>query len=421
MDPFAREIVDFICSQLSDSLAPFNGSAFASYAVALNAMHPPLAPISKTPPDVPAAASGQRERFAAAYAVLEAAIGERAFPGASFAVLSANEIAAIDGVGRFTYDSWSPAVTRSTIYDLASLTKVIAATSMAMMLFERGALTLDQPIAEWLPQFMQDEGAGGIRSQVTVRMLLAHASGLPGYARLFESCRDRASLLAAAMRLPLEAVPGERAEYSDPGFILLGELLEQIAGEPLENFCAREIFAPLRMTSTCFRPPPTWVSSIAPSEEDREFRHRVLQGEVQDENCFVMGGVSGHAGLFSNALDPLLLARCLLDGGRVAGGGRLFSPETITLFTTRANLPPGSSRALGWDTPSPPSSSGNYFHARSAGHLGYSGTSLGIDFERPLAVALFTNRTWPHRESQAIRSIRPRFHDAIVDAIRASI
>lgn len=381
--------------------------------------HPPLVP--QAPPDVSSAPSGQRERFAAAYAVLETAIAERAFPGAAFAVLSGDQIAAIDGVGRFTYDSLSPAVIHSTIFDLASLTKVIAATSMAMILFERGALHLDLPISKWLPQFTQDAGAGSMRSRVTVRMLLAHASGLPGYVRLFESCRDRASLLAAALRLPLEAVPGKRAEYSDPGFILLGELLAKIAGEPLESFCAREIFAPLGMTSTCFRPPPTWVSSIAPTEEDRNFRRRVLQGEVQDENCFVMGGVSGHAGLFSNALDPLLLARCLLNGGHAAGPGRLFSPETIALFTAPANLPMGSSRALGWDTPSPPSSSGSFFHAHSVGHLGYSGTSLWIDFERLLAVALLTNRTWPHRENQAIRNIRPRFHDAIVDAIRASI
>ena len=146
-------------------------------------------------------------------------------------------------------------------------------------------------------------------------MLLAHSSGLPGYARLFEVARDREALLDACLRLPLEASPGSRAEYSDPGFILLGRALEVIAGESLEDFCSREVFAPLGMTSTCFRPPADWRSAIPPTEEDLTFRHRIIQGEVQDENCFVLGGAGGHAGLFSNALDPLLYAQSLLRSG----------------------------------------------------------------------------------------------------------
>ena len=247
---------------------------------------------------------------------------------------------------------------------------------------------------------------------MTLRMLLAHSSGLPGYARLFEVARDREALLHACLRLPLEAAPGSRAEYSDPGFILLGRALEVIAGESLEDFCSREVFSPLGMTSTCFRPPADWRSAIPPTEEDLTFRHRIIQGEVQDENCFVLGGAGGHAGLFSNALDPLLYAQSLFDG-------QLFTPETIRLFTTRA-LPADSSRALGWDTPSQPSSSGRFFSRHSAGHLGYAGTSLWIDFERQLAVVLLTNRTWPHRQSQAIRTIRPAFHDAVLKTLGKS-
>jgi CubicO group peptidase (beta-lactamase class C family) len=242
-------------------------------------------------------------------------------------------------------------------------------------------------------------------------MLLAHASGLPGYVRFFEGAGGREELLDACLRLPLETSPGSHAEYSDPGFILLGRALEIICGEDLESFCSREVFDQLAMTSTCFRPPADWRSFIPPTEEDTTFRHRIIQGEVQDENCFILGGVGGHAGLFSNALDPLLYAGCLL------GKHQRFATATVQLFTTRAGLPPESSRALGWDTPSQPSSSGCFFSRHSAGHLGYAGTSLWIDFERQVAVVLLTNRTWPHRNSQAIRTVRPAFHDAVVESL----
>jgi serine-type D-Ala-D-Ala carboxypeptidase len=361
------------------------------------------------PPQVTLPSSAQRHRFAAVYSILDQAISQQAFPGAAFGVLLRGEVLALDGVGGFTYDQPTAAVTASTVYDLASVTKVIATTAMAMLLYQRGQLSLDQPLVQILPAFAQGEAIGGARHQVTLRMLLAHTSGLAGYVRLFASARGPEELLDACLRLPLEATPGCRSEYSDPGFILLGRALEVLAGDSLEDFCAREVFTPLGMTTTCFRPPAGWRSAIPPTEEDLTFRHRVIQGEVQDENCFVLGGASGHAGLFSNALDPLLYAQCLLDG-------QLFTPETIRLFTTR--VPAGdNSRALGWDTPSQPSSSGRFFSRHSAGHLGYAGTSLWIDFERQLAVVLLTNRTWPHRQSQAIRTIRPAFHDAVVENI----
>jgi serine-type D-Ala-D-Ala carboxypeptidase len=376
----------------------------------------------QSPPDVlvPESASGQRQRFADAYSILESAIGQKAFPGAAFSVLENKEIVASDGVGNLTYLPGSPPVTAATVYDLASVTKVLATTSMAMLLYQRGNLVLDQPIADWFPHFVLNELPGGPRHQVTLRMLLAHASGLPGYVRLFETCGDSQCLFEACLRQPLEALPGTRSEYSDLGFILLGRILEMIAGESIDRFCEREIFRPLGMNSTCYRPPAGWVRFIAPTQEDRTLRHRVIQGEVQDENCFVMGGVSGHTGLFANALDPIRFAHCVLnlnEASEPLSNVQLFAPATVELFTRRADLPPGSSRALGWDTPSPPSSSGHYFSRHSAGHLGYAGTSLWIDFERSLAIVLLTNRTWPNRESQAIREVRPAFHDAIVTAI----
>jgi serine-type D-Ala-D-Ala carboxypeptidase len=369
--------------------------------------------VTMPPPQLslPASASAQRLQFAAAYSVLERAVLEKAFPGATFGVLAQGQVLALDAVGGFTCDQPTTSVTASTVYDLASVTKVIATTSMAMLLHQDGALSLDQPLAQLLPGFAQGEPAGSARRDVTLRMLLAHASGLPGYARLFEEAGTREGLLDACLRLPLATSPGSHAEYSDPGFILLGRALEIIAGEDLESFCAREVFAPLAMTSTCFRPPDDWRSSIPPTEEDTTLRHRVIQGEVQDENCFILGGVGGHAGLFSNVLDPLLYAECLL------GEHQRFAPATVQLFTARAELPPGSSRALGWDTPSQPSSSGRFFSRHSAGHLGYAGTSLWIDFERRLAVVLLTNRTWPDRKNQSIRTVRPAFHDAVMESL----
>ena len=272
-----------------------------------------------SPPQVivPSSASAQRQRFAAAYSVLEQGISQQAFPGVSFGVLARGEVLALDGIGGFTYGQPTEAVNASTVYDLASVTKVIATTSMAMLLYQKGQLSLDQPLVQIFPAFAQGEGA---RGQVTLRMLLAHSSGLPGYARLFEVARDRDALLHACLHLPLEAAPGSRAEYSDPGFILLGRALEIIAGESVENFCSREVFFPLGMTSTCFRPPAEWRSAIPPTEEDLTFRHRIVQGEVQDENCFVLGGAGGHAGLFSNALDPLLYAQSLFDPAALHGG-----------------------------------------------------------------------------------------------------
>jgi serine-type D-Ala-D-Ala carboxypeptidase len=369
--------------------------------------------VTMPPPQLslPASASAQRLQFAAAYSVLEQAVSEQAFPGAAFGVLSQGQVLALDGVGGFTYDQATTPVTASTVYDLASITKVIATTSMAMLLHQNGPLSLDQSLAQVLPGFAQGEPSGSERRAVTLRMLLAHASGLPGYVRFFEGTRGREELLDACLRLPLETSPGSHAEYSDPGFILLGRALEIIAGEGLESFCAREVFAPLGMSSTCFRPPADWRLAIPPTEDDTTLRHRVIQGEVQDENCFILGGVGGHAGLFSNALDALLYAGCLLDKHQ------RFAPATVELFTTRAGLPPESSRALGWDTPSQPSSSGRFFSRHSAGHLGYAGTSLWIDFERQLAVVLLTNRTWPHRNSQAIRAVRPAFHDAVMESL----
>ncbi len=193
---------------------------------------------------------------------------------------------------------------------------------------------------------------------------------------------------------------------------MLGEILTRLAGEPLDVFSKREVFAPLGMTRTCFSPPLSWKNSIPPTEDDRTFRHRVIQGEVNDENAWAMDGVAGHAGLFAPATDVARFAECMLHGG-----SPIFQPTSVELFTRCEATPLGTSRALGWDTPSQPSSSGAHFSPRSFGHLGYTGTSLWIDPDRRLSITLLTNRTWPDRCSQAIKKVRPLVHDAVVEAL----
>jgi len=350
----------------------------------------------------------QDQVFAPTFAVLGKAIADRAFPGASAAVVADGKLVALRGMGRFTYDDAAPEIAAGTIFDLASVSKVVATTAMAMLLYERGHLDLDVPVAGIIPQFAR----GDIRRQeVTIRMLLAHSSGLPAYMRLYQQAHTREQLLQAALAVPLEADPDTRAAYSDIGFIILGAALERIADEPLDRFCAREVFGPLGMHHTTYCPPASLRPGIPPTQDDREFRKRIIQGEVQDENASVLGGVAGHAGVFSNAADLAVFAHCMLQGGRP-----ILRPDTVELFTRRHGT---SSRALGWDTPSAPSQSGKYFSPRSFGHLGYTGTSLWIDPERRLAVALLTNRTWPDTKSQLIKQVRPQFHDAVVEALEA--
>jgi CubicO group peptidase (beta-lactamase class C family) len=348
------------------------------------------------------------------------AVAHRAYPSASIAVTHRGRIVALKAFGRSTFGEQSAAsgsavdfaVATSTLYDLASLTKVVATTPMAMILYERGALDLDAPLSAIAPEFVAGASPDSRRGEVTLRMLLAHSTGLPAYEKLFLTARTRDELLRAAFNTPLVAAPGSRAEYSDIGFILLGIALERLADESLDGFCRREVFSPLAMTTTSFNPPASIKTQIAPTADDRTFRNRVIQGEVQDENASVLGGVAGHAGVFSTAADLARFAHALLAGGRP-----ILRPETVALFTRRESVPSGTSRALGWDTPSAPSQSGKYFSGSSYGHLGYTGTSLWIDPVRQLSVALLTNRTWPDCESHAIKQVRPQVHDAIVEAL----
>ncbi len=367
---------------------------------------------ARTSAHFPAPAHEQQDVvFSAAFEVLQQAIAQHAFPASSVAVTHQGRLVALKAIGRFTFDPQSPQVTSASIFDLASVSKVVATTSVAMILYQRGLLDLEMPVVSIVPEFSgQDER----RSEVTLHMLLAHSSGLPAYEELFLRAPTKAQLLDAAFATPLAADPGTQAAYSDVGFIILGVALERIADEPLDRFCQREVFGPLGMAHTAFNPPAAWRPSIPPTVDDRAFRHRIIQGEVYDENASVLGGVAPHAGVFAPAHDVSIFANAMLNGGQP-----ILHPETLAVFTRRESSPANTSRALGWDTPSSPSQAGKYFSPHSFGHLGYTGTSLWIDVERQLSITLLTNRTWPDASNKAIKEIRPRFHDAIVEALEA--
>ncbi len=383
--------------------------------------------------------SDQDPVFSKAFSILRKAIEHCAFPAASVAVAHRGKLVALKVFGTFVYkedlegapsrlgtggDFDVPEVHPETLFDLASLTKPVATTTMAMLLHERGLLELDAPIVGTVPEFKI--ASDRRRQSVTFRMLLAHSSGLPAFERLFLKAHARDELLSAAFQMPLTADPGARAEYSDIGFIILGIALERVIQESLGEFCQREIFGPLGMANTTFNPPENLRTKIPPTADERQtvapaaapsssrstFRNRIIQGEVQDENASVLGGVAGHAGLFSTAEDLARFAQMMLKQG-----APILRSETITLFTQRESEPAGPSRTLGWDTPSQPSQSGKYFGPHSYGHLGYTGTSLWIDPDRQLSIILLTNRTWPDCSNQAIKEVRPKFHDAIIEAL----
>ena len=382
----------------------------------------------------------QEEAFHHTFELLQNAIDARTFPACALAVTLRGELVAHHAVGHYTYDATSSPVTTASIFDLASITKTVATTTMAMILYERGLLDLEAPVSAIVPEF---SGADPRRRDVTLRMLLAHDSGLPAYKKLFLAAKTREELLAATFTTDLTADPGTHPEYSDIGFIILGVALERIADEPLDTFCQREIFGPLGMSHTTFNPPKSWKDKTVPTVDESDastcgsdlsgtnilvrqppkssapstsskFRGRIIQGEVQDENASVLGGVAGHAGLFARAEDVAIFAHALLTGGRP-----ILRPQTINLFTRRQSSPAGTSRALGWDTPSSPSQSGKHFGSRSYGHLGYTGTSLWIDPDRQLSITLLTNRTWPDCQNQAIKQVRPACHDAVVEALKS--
>ncbi len=333
-----------------------------------------------------------------------------AFPGGVLAVGYREKLVHLHPFGNFTHDADAGRVAGDTLYDLASLTKVVATTTMAMILVDEGRLDLDRPVQELLPGF---QGPG--KEAVTMRHLLSHSSGLDAVAPLYKQLRGQQAFVERIEKMDLVYPTGSRSTYSDLGVILLGEILERTAGQPLEAFVRERILAPLGMRETLFKPPAELWPRIAPTERD-PWRGRLVHGEVHDENAFAMGGVAPHAGLFGTAGDLARFAQMMLNGG-VLDGRRIVSRETVELFTRKAGIP-SSDRALGWDTKSAEgSSAGTLFSPRSFGHTGFTGTSMWIDPERQLYVILLTNRVHPTRDNPLIREARPAVADAVVRAL----
>jgi beta-N-acetylhexosaminidase len=339
--------------------------------------------------------------------VIEAAVAARAFPGAVVAVGRDGVLAHLKAFGRLSYDPDAAAVRPDTIYDLASLTKVIVTTTMAMILVDEGKLDITKPVSAFLPEFR-----GGAKDKVTVAHLLTHSAGVDWWAPLYKEMSGKEAYLQRILGMDLVYEPGTKSVYSDLGVLLLGEILERVAGETIESFARTRILGPLGMKDTTYRPRPELLPRIAPTEND-PWRGRVVRGEVHDENALAFGaGVAPHAGLFGTAPDLARFAQMLIGGG-VLEHQRIVSRETLDRFTKRAGVP-GSSRALGWDTPSEKSSAGDLFSPTSFGHTGFTGTSMWMDPERKLFVVLLTNRVHPTRANNAIREVRRAVADAVV-------
>ncbi len=360
-------------------------------------------------------------RFARAGSLLAGAIEARAFPAACIEVGRRDEVLWSAAFGRLTYEPDSPETSTGTIFDLASLTKVISTASLAMRAVDVGTLRLDDPVGDWLRGWRSADREG-----VTIRDLLAHCSGLCAYLPFFRDHTGRAEFEQAICSLPLEYPPRTQSIYSDLGFILLGFILEDAearrraeAAAPGTTDAAASLRAQLTRIASfvtadplTFNPPREWRHRTAPTEVDT-WRGRLLVGEVHDENAWALGGAAGHAGLFGTAAAVGAFARAVLH--TCSGQPVLARPDTLRSFITRTPVP-GSSRALGWDTMRPTSSCGTKLSPTSIGHTGFTGTSLWIDWERDLYIVLLTNRVYPRRENEAIRQVRPRVHDAVVEA-----
>jgi CubicO group peptidase (beta-lactamase class C family) len=346
--------------------------------------------------------------FDAARQILRDAIARQAFPAAVVEVGHARGPIWREAFGRYTYEPDAPAATQATIFDLASLTKVIGTTTMMMRLVEMAALRLDDPVGRWLQDWQ-----GKDRDHVTLRDLLAHCSGLSAHFPLYESYKGRREFQRVICGLPLEYTPRSQSIYSDMGFMLLGFIIEDVGRAPLAaqlETIARHV-APEFLG---FSPPRTWRSHIAPTEVET-WRGRLLVGEVHDPNCWALNGEAGHAGLFGSASAVGGFAQLILRA-LTQRDASIANPDTVQLFARRTEDVPGSTRALGWDTMRPTSSCGSRMHITAIGHTGYTGTSLWIDWESNLYVVLLTNRVHPSAANNAILQVRPAFHDAVVAA-----
>jgi CubicO group peptidase (beta-lactamase class C family) len=310
-----------------------------------------------------------------------------------------------DAHGTLTYGDDSAPADVDTVFDLASLTKVIAIAPLAMRAIENGRLRLDDRVRDFISSWR-----GADRESVTIADLLEHASGLTAYLPFFRNHEGRADFERAISSLPLEYAPRTQSIYSDLGFMLLGFVLEDVTALPLAEQFSRFVTGAGAQPLT-FNPPPEWRERTAPTELDL-WRGRLLQGEVHDENAWALGGAAGHTGLFGTVSAVGAFARAVLRG--LLGGDSFASSAMLQRFALKSSVP-GSSRALAWDTMLPTSSCGTRLSPRAIGHTGFTGTSLWIDPEKNLYVVLLTNRVHPTRDNNGIQAFRRRLHDAVAD------
>jgi CubicO group peptidase (beta-lactamase class C family) len=340
--------------------------------------------------------------------VIRAAIADRATPGATIAVARRGRLVVLKGYGHTDWARGAPRATDSTMYDMASLTKVVATTTAAMILEEEGKLDLNRTVASYLPEYdVPDKRA------ITVRMLLTHTSGIRSNFPLWKDATGRQQYFAGMVTFPLAREPGSAVEYTDWNMVLMQFIIERLTGQTLDQFVQERVFGPLGMRDTQYNPPESLKPRIAPTETE-DFRGGQVWGVVHDETAWALGGVSGNAGLFSSARDLAVFVQMLLNGGSYRDV-QLLKPSTVARWTARQR--PDASRALGWDTPSPQSSAGRFFSLRSFGHTGFTGTSIWADPEKELFVVLLTNRVNPTRDNQKIGPLRRAVADVVQESV----
>ncbi|MBK8554190.1 MAG: serine hydrolase [Ignavibacteria bacterium] len=361
--------------------------------------------------------------FSAVDDIVSGGIINNAFPGAQLLIGNKDDILYSKCYGNYTYDEFSRTVTDESVFDLASITKVVATTSAIMKLYEQQKFNLTDKVSAYIPEF----GNNG-KEDITILNLLLHNSGLIAFVPFYKTYSTKGEVLEAIYNIGLDYPVNTKSIYSDLNAVMLGLLVEKISGMDLNEYCKQNIFIPLDMHSTMFVPEDKYKERILPTEMDNYWRMRLLQGEVHDETTSILGGISGNAGLFSNATDLYKFMRVMLNNGeyynpysRGLKEEKLFSPEIISLFTTKyTDVAYENSRALGWDTKPQQNSSkyripcGELISENCFGHTGYTGTSIWCDKDRGLIIIFLTNRVYPSRENYGIRDIRPEIHNAAI-------
>ena len=342
---------------------------------------------------------------------LNQAISDSAFPGCAISVGFRGNLIFEQSFGHYTYDSNSTRVEVNSIFDLASVTKVVATTTVSMILYDQGRLKLDRKVSQIIPAFQ-----GKNKNEVTIRHLLTHASGLPGWIQFYLDLTGKEHIIQEIYNTDLINDPGTVYVYSDLGMIMMQNIIETITQKSLDQLVRDYITIPLGMKRTIYNPDSSFIKEIIPTEIS-EWHQKLVHGFVHDENTFVMGGVSGHAGLFSTVQDLAIFCQMYLNKGLYVSK-KILAAETIELFTSRQNIIDGSTRALGWDTRSQQKSmAGDYMSMRAFGHSGFTGTSIWIDPENQVFVVFLTNRVYPTRENRKISGVRPIVHNLVMKAI----